>query len=176
MAAVPSMTHMLRFNGCESLNKVSLLIFGVNSINKKKLSQTITKLSTNFDVKIQISDYLFPEKDKNPFQFNVDYICFVADISQKESLKRVTDSMKFIDAKYFLSRACLVVHIPNGCRENFSIELESINHLAKNYNLMTIFGNLEKGADKVSTQLLRLVEIACGFKKNGKNSLLLSLV
>lgn len=37
----------------------------------------------------------------------------------------------------------ITFHLTDGCRENFSIELESINHLAKNYNLMTIFGNLE---------------------------------
>ena len=52
---------------------------------------------------------------------------------------------EIIQLKTFLifSSWDVIFHLTDGCRENFSIELESVNHLVKNYNLMTIFGNLE---------------------------------
>ncbi|CAI9724580.1 Hypothetical predicted protein [Octopus vulgaris] len=174
MASSPSNDILRLHSGAPLLNKVSVLILGEYGINKKKLAESLVSMSDKFPLLVRLTSNL-PLEPTDPPRPRIDFICFVIDVTRKESLNCLQEAVKLIDAEYFLGKACLIVHQPDNHPKLSTIEIESIKDIAKMYNLIIIYGNIETRANHVSCQILRIVEISAGFKSNLQSIFLLAL-
>ncbi|GAB1598484.1 centromere protein M-like [Argonauta hians] len=162
-------------SGPPVFNNVSVLFVGEYGINKKKLAKGLISEATNFTLSIRMTSKL-PMQPCDPPYSRIDFICFIIDILRKESLINLQNAVKHIDAEYFMGRSCLIVHQPDKCRKQSAIDLDCIKEVAKMYNLITIYGDIETQPYRVANQILRIVEISAGFKKNLQSLFLLGLL
>ncbi|KFO73035.1 Centromere protein M, partial [Cuculus canorus] len=93
----------------------------------------------------------------------IDLIVFMIDIKNKYSLKKVEDSLAYVDPSYFLGKVCFLV-TGVGRVNCCSIEMNAVWRLGEVYCSPMLFCELELEAVRVSTaqRLVRMLQICAG--------------
>ncbi|NWH69969.1 CENPM protein, partial [Piaya cayana] len=102
--------------------------------------------------------------DSNRLPPKIDLIVFMIDIKNKDSLKKVEESLAYVDLSYFLGQVCFLV-TGVGRVNCCSIEMNAIWKLGEEYCSPVLFSELELEAVRVSTaqRLVRMLEVCAGY-------------
>ncbi|KAL8610834.1 hypothetical protein ACOMHN_056689 [Nucella lapillus] len=145
--------------------EASVLVVGAEGTSKHELSLAMLKLPVHFSLQIHTTSSLPLPEENAASRPRIDFICFVINMIDRDSIQVVERALSLVDVKYFLGRACLVV---TGARSHKKMtDVEQMTALADSYHLPLVFGEIkvEKENDQLARRLIKMVEVAAGFKR-----------
>ncbi|KAL5016222.1 hypothetical protein ScPMuIL_005811 [Solemya velum] len=155
------------------LNKVphgqnaTVLIIGSEGVGKHDLAKALVDGDAECPVQIRTASILpLPEKNDSE-RPRIDFVVFMVDLTRVESMKSVLNSLEQLDARYSLGKSCFAITKVND-PDRRSVAIESLMEVSEAYGITAIFGELETEEEKqcLANRILRMVEVASGFKPN----------
>ncbi|XP_048750904.2 centromere protein M-like [Ostrea edulis] len=144
----------------------TVLLVGSEGIGKHDFGKCLIKNSW-FYLQVRTTITLPLPMTSDNSRPRIDYICFLIDLTSRDSFQTVEESLKHIDVRYFQGKCCFVaLKVKNP--EKRAIFLEQIIQLSKQCKSDVLYGSLETEAESVflSEQILKSAEIAAGLQKN----------
>ncbi|KAK7088257.1 centromere protein M-like isoform X2 [Littorina saxatilis] len=142
-----------------------VLCVGAEGTSKHDLSLAILKIPVKFSLQIRTASSLPLPEENADTRPRIDFICFLINMADRDSIQVVEKSLSLVDIRYFLGRACLLV---GGAHSHKRMtDIEQVTALSDSYNLPLVFGDIkvEKERDQLARRILCMVEIAAGFKE-----------
>lgn len=160
------------FNKLPDLNSAVILLVGFQSIKKQELARSIVELSTHFSLQVRTAAQLPLPSSSNDQRPKIDLVVFMLDANIKQSMKTVADSVKHLDAAYFLGRVCFVA-LNATDEKSHCADLGDILALCDAYDSPLLCGDLEtkEERNRLARRLVEMTKIAAGFQ-NGVSPLL----
>lgn len=145
--------------------EASILVLGAEGTNKHDLSLTMLKLPVQFSLQIRTAIGLPLPEENAETRPRIDFICFLIDLTDRDSLQVLEKSLTLVDVKFFLGKACLVVSGAQSRRRMTAID--QVKALADSFHLPLLFGEtkVEKERDQLARRLLHMVDTAAGFQR-----------
>ncbi|XP_076453222.1 centromere protein M-like [Babylonia areolata] len=145
--------------------EASVLLVGAEGTSKHDLSLAMLKLPVHFSLQIRTTSSLPLPEENAASRPRIDFICFLINMTDRDSIQVVEKSLPLVDVRYFLGRACLVVTGAHSHKRMTNVE--QVTALADSYHLPLVFGEIkvEKEKDQLACRLFKMVEIAAGFKQ-----------
>ncbi|XP_062597220.1 centromere protein M-like [Saccostrea cucullata] len=157
---------LMPYNKIPQYQLATVLLVGSEGIGKHDFGKCLIKNSWFYlQVRTAITLPLPLTSDKS--RPRIDYICFLIDLTSRDSLKTVEESLKHVDVRYFLGQCCFIaLKVKNP--EKRAIFIEQIVQLSKQYKSDVLYGSFETEEESIflAEQILKSVEIAAGMQKN----------
>ncbi|KAK3102571.1 hypothetical protein FSP39_012280 [Pinctada imbricata] len=95
------------------------------------------------------------------------FIVYMVDLTCRESLKIVENSLQCVDGKQYAGKTCIVA-LKVKCPERRAFDLDALTNLAHRHYCEVYYGSLETEMEKdvLAKQIIRVSEVACGQKHN----------
>ncbi|XP_060077177.1 centromere protein M-like [Ylistrum balloti] len=168
MTAVESEHLILKpFDKLPLLHTATILLIGSEGVGKHDLAKSIVGIDTDVSYQVRTAVSLPLASNTETSRPRIDFACFLIDVTNKESFNNIEESLKYIDGRYFLGRACFVaLKVKNHASR--CVHLEVLTSLADYCGAPILYGGLETDAERMTLarQILTMTEIAAGFKKN----------
>ncbi|XP_033759567.1 centromere protein M-like [Pecten maximus] len=167
MTTVDESLVLKPFDKLPLLHTATILLIGSEGVGKHDLAKSIVGIDTDVSYQVRTTVSLPLPSIKEPSRPRIDFVCFIIDLTNKESFNNVEESLKYIDGRYFLGRACFVaLKVKNHMSR--CVHLEILTSLADHCGAPILYGGLETDAESMTLarQILTMTEIAAGFKKN----------
>ncbi|XP_069104653.1 centromere protein M-like [Argopecten irradians] len=168
MTTVDSESLILKpFDKLPLLHTATILLVGSEGVGKHDLAKSIVGIDTDVSYQVRTTVSLPLPSLKDTSRPRIDFVCFIIDLTNKESFSNVEKSLRYIDGRYFLGRACFVA-LKVKKHVSRCVPLEILNSLADRWGVTILYGGLETDAESMTLarQILTMTEIAAGFKKN----------
>ncbi|XP_061197913.1 centromere protein M-like [Saccostrea echinata] len=157
---------LMPYNKIPQYQLATVLLVGSEGIGKHDLGKCLIKNSW-FYLQVRTAITLPLPVTSDNSRPRIDYICFLIDLTSRDSLKTVEESLKHVDVRYFLGQCCFIaLKVKNP--EKRAIFIEQIIQLSKQYKSDVLYGSFETEAESIflAEQILKSVEIAAGMQKN----------
>ncbi|XP_022340546.2 centromere protein M-like [Crassostrea virginica] len=157
---------LMPYNKVPQYQLATVLLVGSEGLGKHKFGKCLIN-NTWFYLQVRTTITLPLPSSPDTERPRIDYICFLIDLTSRDSLKTVEESLKHVDVRYFLGKCCFVaLKVKNP--EKRAIFIEQIAQLSKQYNSDVLYGSFETDDESafLAEQILKSVEIAAGLKKN----------
>lgn len=145
--------------------KATILVIGVEGTQKKQFAESLLRINVPYLLQIRTASYLPLPEDKENTRPNIDFIAFLLDMNNSRSLTSVHDSLKHLDASYFLGRVCFIVSQANHDTIHCT-DLTDVTRLCDSVDspMLSINFEVEEDCTIVARQVLQMLEIAAGMK------------
>lgn len=154
------------FDKAPSHNAVTVLLLGCQGVGKQRLARAIVDIDTPFSVAIRTATSLPLPRENEAERPRIDFICFMIDLTNKESIKVMESCLHKVDVEYFLGRSCLVASQVQDTVKNI-VDLEQVIDLADKYNMQTLCAQSQDEAQlsALGKRIIQMVLNATGYKK-----------
>lgn len=157
---------LIPYNKVPQYQLATVLLVGSEGLGKHGFGKCLIK-NTWFYLQVRTATTLPLPVTSDSSRPRIDYICFLIDLTSRDSLKTVEESLKHVDVRYFLGKCCFVaLKVKNP--EKRAIFIEQIAQLSQQYKSDVLYGSFETEAESafLAEQILKSVEIAAGLQKN----------
>lgn len=157
---------LIPYNKVPQYQLATVLLVGSEGLGKHDFGKCLIK-NTWFYLQVRTATTLPLPVTSDSSRPRIDYICFLIDLTSRDSLKTVEESLKHVDVRYFLGKCCFVaLKVKNP--EKRAIFIEQMAQLSQQYKSDVLYGSFETEAESafLAEQILKSVEIAAGLQKN----------
>ncbi|CAC5358593.1 CENPM [Mytilus coruscus] len=154
-------------NKLPQFNTVTVLLVGAEGTGKHELAKGIISIDEPFSVQIRTATCLPLSTEDEESRPRIDFICFIVDLTNRESMRVVEESVKHIDLRYFLGRSCFVA-LKVKCPEKRGVGLELVSQFCDHYGAPILYGALETDQEKITLakQVLNMAKVSAGLVNN----------
>ncbi|XP_071813324.1 centromere protein M-like isoform X2 [Apostichopus japonicus] len=143
----------------------TILIVGADGTPKKEFAESMLNTIASYKLQIRLAKYLplpIANDDQRP---NLDFIVFLLEMNNAQSITSVHDSLKYLDTTYFLGRVCFVVNQASNDSIHCT-DITDITRLCDSFDSPMLSGNLQTEEDRtiLARQVTQMMEIAAGMK------------
>ncbi|XP_045690880.1 centromere protein M [Phyllostomus hastatus] len=143
------------------LNTATILLVGTEDALLQQLADSILKEDCASDLKVHLAQSLpLPSNVTRP---RIDLIVFVVNLHSKYSLQNVEESLRHVDAAFFLGKVGFLA-TGAGRDSHCSVHRNTVLRLAQAYRSPLLFCDLEVDGFRVSMaqRLVRMLQVCAG--------------
>ncbi|XP_006890240.1 PREDICTED: centromere protein M [Elephantulus edwardii] len=158
-----------------ALNKATILLVSTEDAVLQQLAESMLREDCASQLLVHLATSLpLPSNVTRP---RIDLIVFVVNLHSKYSLQNVMESLRHVDASFFLGKVCFLA-TGAGQESHCSIHRNTILKLAHTYRSPLLFCDLKSEDFKVAIaqRLLRMLQICAGHIPGVSSLNLLSLL
>ncbi|CAK7297779.1 Centromere protein M [Vulpes lagopus] len=143
------------------LNTATILLVGTEDALLQQLADAMLKEDCASELKIHLARSLPLPSDVN--RPRIDLIMFVVNLHSKYSLQNVEESLRHVDATFFLGKVGFLA-MGAGQESHCSIHRNTVTKLANTYRSPVFFCDLEREGFRatVAQRLVRMLQICAG--------------
>ncbi|KAM5289156.1 centromere protein M [Ctenodactylus gundi] len=143
------------------LNTATILLVGAEDGLLQPLADSMLKENCASELRIHLANFLpLPSNLSRP---RIDLIVFVINLHSKYSLQSVEESLRHVDASFFLGKVCFLA-TGAGRESHCSVHRNTVMNLAHTYQSPLLFCDLEVEGFRVAMaqRLVRMLQICAG--------------
>ncbi|XP_053375164.1 centromere protein M-like [Mercenaria mercenaria] len=148
-------------------SQTNVLIVGSEGTGKHDISNCLLDIGHAINLRVLTCKCLPLPEDRDFAQENIQFVCFVMHMSNKDSMKALIGSIGQIDVSYFVGRSVIIANTKGLCTDE-GISRTELKNLATRCDIQVLFCDTEDPAEKTDLcrKLMKMIETAAGWRKN----------